>query len=50
MYKITEYFPILNQIDKLILENKQLSVFIQSELAKNVKESDTAKSQQIYLH
>ena len=31
-HKITEYVPIVNQIDKLILENKQLSTFINSNL------------------
>ena len=41
MHKITEYFPILNQIDKLIFENKRLSKFIQSELAKHTNEIST---------
>ena len=27
-HKITEYVPIVNQIDKLILENKQLYIYI----------------------
>jgi len=34
-HKITEYIPIVNQIDKLILENKQLSTFINSSLQTN---------------